>query len=148
MVQKSVARTDHLGSIRAGFAAGLILAVSLMGCEAITSRPPPVPSSTAAAAAPAPALQWQPVAGWQGVGDHTTESFRITAQQWRITASARPPYRTDRGVCVDARRAPIQDVGGGCAADSQTEYAAAGPGVYYLSVDTDNGWVVTIEELR
>jgi hypothetical protein len=132
--------------IRLGFA---LVGATVIAAACVPSplRPSGTERAASQLAAPNNEPKWQNLASWRGTGDRTTQSFRVTGQQWRLSYAVLPPRRSDRPTCISVRRPPIEEVASGCLDGEGVETVPAGPGEYYIFVVTVSGWTLAVDQL-
>ena len=119
----------------------------------VEPTPPPPTLAPVVIVAPTatPAPQWRQVASWSGNSDKTTPPFSISGSQWRINYTVRDPKYSSPQVCVSIRSTDANryiSTGGGCFRQDGESYVYAGPGMFYLDINSSDEWTVKVEDYR
>lgn len=101
------------------------------------------------------AADYSPLRQWSGSGTKDTETFEVTAKEWRLSWTAQPVDKTFAGdgrfvfrvtVYKDGSDVPVSRIEGG-QSEQRGESFVRGAGRYYLKVSAVNAqWTLTAEE--
>ena len=95
------------------------------------------------------AQTWTPIASWDGSGTKETESFDVTAREWRLSWTATPTSASGRktfSVTVMKDDLPVSVVTAG-PTETAGESFVRGTGRYYLKISSfDAKWTLKAEQ--
>ncbi len=118
----------------------ILVAILLNACAAPATTPEPT--------TPAPTRTWTEVISWEGSSIKDTETFSITANEWRILWDTKPGQYGDMNFQIyvyeasgSLKSVAANIIGGG----SDVSYVR-GSGNYYLTINTAQPYTITIEQ--
>lgn len=111
-----------------------------------------VPTDTPAPTATAKALTWQELTRFEGAAIKDTETFTISADEWRIVWDTRPGQYGAMNFQIyvykaGGSKAPVSVAANVIGAGKDTS-VIRGKGDYYLTINTGQPYTIAIEERR
>ena len=136
----------------------LLISVLLFvgGCgEAAPAPETSTPATTPAATTPSPevmtpasALTWTEVTSWEGSSIKDTETFSITANEWRIQWSTKPGEHGEMNfqIYVYEANGELKSVAANIIGEGSDVSYIRGAGDYYLTINTAQPYTIVIEQ--
>lgn len=109
-----------------------------------TEEAPTAPEPTT----PTPTPTWTKVISWQGSSIKDTETFSITANEWRIQWSTKPGEYGDMNfqIYVYEANGSLKSLAANIIGEGSDVSYVRGSGDYYLTINTGQSYTITIEQ--
>lgn len=94
--------------------------------------------------------QWREVTTFRGQGPKETPSFKIKGKEWKISWRTKPVNEIGEFIVIlyDEKNPEISEVIANTTGEGKDLVYLEGKGSYYLSINTNQAYTITIEELK
>jgi len=94
--------------------------------------------------------RWHKVTSFQGEGPKETPPFKIKGKEWKISWETRPVKENGEFIVIlyDEKNPEVSEVIANTTGEGKDLVYLEGKGTYYLSINTNQSYTITVEELK